>query len=1158
MRALYSGTDSRWRNDLSNSLALSVGKKLTYTPTVSGNQRQFTVMCNVRRTQLGGLHYIFSGGTYCYWYFDTDDTLRWNGTSAVGAYHTTRKFRDTEWMFLGLAVDTVARTIKMVVNDEEIDLWDTQTPPTQNAAVGVNLAGTAMQIGEGEHVLSDFVLLDGEVLTPQEMINYRTQNVPFGNNVITTTKKFTTEGQQERFLALHKNSPQSTLTKILDKGQYVERDHASWDSIYSDVLPSTGLIQVEYELLDTGNLQIFVGPDDDSSNTGAWSNYNTPTGIYAGGNAFIENNNGVESGLLQSPAPAIGQIISIQLNLTSRKFYYSLDGVSQVGDPTSGGGGITIQYGDVRLYNTIHSLSGAKVNFGQADYKYPVAGYGPLKEPAKSDLKRCKLLPTSGSTPGVLSERGLRNSATGASFIGAYSNFVLSSGKIYFEAELENPSNSNAVGIAQVGNEGYSGNEEFVGGIVESIGLYQGNSLIAFKGGANIGTFVSGTASQTLTFAVDLDDNKFWMGADGIWQDGNPATGTGGHTITDTAYRVMVNSYDTGVLLNFGDSPWKETPPTGFVGPAHVGFDTLRAPQSDGEHLEYGPNGGQLLFENGGQIGEIKAGNLVTWTPTGITSDDQLTDTPGDPYPILAQIRNGALGISHGGTRLSASGVTRNAESSLTMSSGKWYWEVTISGGASPNQGAVGIIADGQTLSGSWYGNQNTFGYYGYNGQVYSNGSGGASGATYTTGDVIGIALDFDANEIEFFKNNVSRGKFPVTAGLSYVAAVGQVSSAAGSNIWDINFGQKPFAYTPPTDFKEIKSSNLETPQHHGRDKFDVNLRTGTGADAIILTPFDKTGLIWTKNRTASNEHILQDRLRGAGKELYSSLASAEATRVDSVKAFNDGQIFIGDRNGLNNNGNNFVDWIFGNDGTEVTNNDGTIPSQVIVDSSGFMSLVIYTADGTAGMTVGHGLPDTPDLVIVTPRSFVGSRYVYTNNIGMTLALGHYLILDGANGLLSDGSANIHNGVIGATVLNTGGNAGSVLNLNSENFVAFCVRSVASLSKVFQYTGTGSGDGPNVVCGFKPRWILFKQTNASRSWLIYDCERNEFNPVNTGLYADLSNAESSSSTRDIDITANGFKIRGTANTHNASGGTYIGFAIADVAGGGNLPAILGN
>jgi hypothetical protein len=193
---------------------------------------------------------------------------------------------------------------------------------------------------------------------------------------------------------------------------------------------------------------------------------------------------------------------------------------------------------------------------------------------------------------------------------------------------------------------------------------------------------------------------------------------------------------------------------------------------------------------------------------------------------------------------------------------------------------------------------------------------------------------------------------------------------------------------------------------------------------------------------------------------------------------------------------------------------------------------------------------DDIEFSIIKSRNNVGTSGWNVWHKGLS-SLTHYLSLDSSAGE-SNGGSNF-SGIWGSVI---GLNA--TMMTNGAQLVSFNFASVDGLCDVFTYKGTGVADGPNVVCGFKPRWILLKQTNASRSWLIYDCERNEFNPVNSGLYADLNNAESSSSTRDIDILANGFKIRGTASTHNASGGTYIGIAIADVAGGGNLPAILGN
>ncbi len=119
--------------------------------------------------------------------------------------------------------------------------------------------------------------------------------------------------------------------------------------------------------------------------------------------------------------------------------------------------------------------------------------------------------------------------------------------------------------------------------------------------------------------------------------------------------------------------------------------------------------------------------------------------------------------------------------------------------------------------------------------------------------------------------------------------------------------------------------------------------------------------------------------------------------------------------------------------------------------------------------------------------------------------------------------------------------------------------SIPGLSKVGSVPLNGSVDGPFVHCGFKPRWILYKIT-ATGNWHIWDTERDPYNLAGHLLWADTSGAEIvyNSTSYTIDIDANGFKFRSSNAYTNPSGGTGIYLAIADVAGGGNLPAILGN
>ena len=111
--------------------------------------------------------------------------------------------------------------------------------------------------------------------------------------------------------------------------------------------------------------------------------------------------------------------------------------------------------------------------------------------------------------------------------------------------------------------------------------------------------------------------------------------------------------------------------------------------------------------------------------------------------------------------------------------------------------------------------------------------------------------------------------------------------------------------------------------------------------------------------------------------------------------------------------------------------------------------------------------------------------------------------------------------------------------------VAYLFSEVAGFSRFGSYTGNGSSDGPFVFTGFRPRWVMFKCTSTTGSWVILDTSRNTYNVQGSGLWADLSNAEANFTT-GIDVTANGFKMRESAASLNSNAATYIFAAFAEV------------
>jgi hypothetical protein len=118
------------------------------------------------------------------------------------------------------------------------------------------------------------------------------------------------------------------------------------------------------------------------------------------------------------------------------------------------------------------------------------------------------------------------------------------------------------------------------------------------------------------------------------------------------------------------------------------------------------------------------------------------------------------------------------------------------------------------------------------------------------------------------------------------------------------------------------------------------------------------------------------------------------------------------------------------------------------------------------------------------------------------------------------------------------------VNANTETYVAYCFAEIAGYSKFGSYTGNGSADGPFVYCGFRPRWVLYKNTSVAGNWVLLDSARSPENVSDEWLTPNQSIAEQAQVVADL--TANGFKIRATAGADlNGSGNTYIFAAFAE-------------
>lgn len=233
----------------------------------------------------------------------------------------------------------------------------------------------------------------------------------------------------------------------------------------------------------------------------------------------------------------------------------------------------------------------------------------------------------------------------------------------------------------------------------------------------------------------------------------------------------------------------------------------------------YGTNGFYLNFSDNSNntattIGKDYSGNGNNWTPnnisvtSGVTYDSML-DVPTQwadggngrgNYCVMNPLNTYAVTPTNG--NLTASGSNAGFRGTMAIpSSGKWYWEVVATTLATQAK-YVGIGQNNSLATGVRYEHDN--------GQKVVDGTNSAYGATWTANDVIGVAVDVDAGTITFYKNNTSQGSISYTFLTTDVyVPIATGGGTAGSDVVQANFGQRPFAYTPPTGFKALNTQNL-------------------------------------------------------------------------------------------------------------------------------------------------------------------------------------------------------------------------------------------------------------------------------------------------------------------------------------------------------------
>ena len=560
--------------------------------------------------------------------------------------------------------------------------------------------------------------------------------------------------------------------------------------------------------------------------------------------------------------------------------------------------------------------------------------------------------------------------------------------------------------------------------------------------------------------------------------------------------------------------------------------------------ITYGTNGYRLQFGSSSNFGDDTSGNNNDFSVINLVAGDQTTDSPTQNHATFDSQRNGGdWTLSEGNLKIvgtPSTGAGRMCLSGMNVpNSGKIYWEVEADAiNDSPRyvglfKDKVSLTAGASTIDMRWLAIRNGGSADGklWDGKVVSS-----QLTTFTSGDIIQFARDGEKlwigkNNTWLNSGNPSTGANPLltnidTKNSNWKMGVWSLSTGLGgaSHTFIMNAGQKTFSYTPPTGFSAWQQDNLP--------------ETAKGV----------SGLVWMKNRDASDNNQLYDSSRGKQKDLHSNTIDDESTTTDGLQKFLKGGQQIEDDVSINTSGESYISWNWvANGGVTSTNNNGSISSVVQANQTAGFSIVQWTGlGGGTGRTIGHGLSSAPEWIIVKPLTGSSSYNWNIYHIGTDASnpSDYFISLNTTNA--RDNSASTWNDTAPtSTVFSV--NHEATAGASGNKMIAYCWHGVEGFSKFGKYTGNGSSDGPFIYTGFRPAWVMIKCFSTSgNGWTIHDNKRMPFNgsSTETTLYASSSQAEQTSGGNLIDFLSNGFKLRGT-NTNLNGSRTYIYMAFAE-------------
>mgnify|MGYP003139426974 FL=1 len=317
--------------------------------------------------------------------------------------------------------------------------------------------------------------------------------------------------------------------------------------------------------------------------------------------------------------------------------------------------------------------------------------------------------------------------------------------------------------------------------------------------------------------------------------------------------------------------------------------------------------------------------------------------------------------------------------------------------------------------------------------------------------------------------------------------------------------------------------TSIDNPELYFQVKTWSGNNSGSGISITLDGDEDMSpDFVWVKARAGTHAHVIYDSVRTSPAKYLLQPNTTVAERTATIGSFDDDGVTFSDNDGFYNGNETYVGWFW----RETAD-------------AGF-DIVAYTGNGSA-QDISHSLSAVPKMIILKERGGTENWMVY-HAANTSAPETDYLLL---NDTAATADFPVWNDTAPTSSVFSIGTDSST-STNTDTYITYLWSEKQGYSKFGSYIGNGNNNGTFVYLGFRPAWLLIKRSSASGTdWIIHDNKRAGFN-VNDDYLAVTSAVEVTGNTyQNLDLLANGFKMRGSGTGTNTSGETYVYMAFAE-------------